>query len=226
MWQSKEGEIRRKELLDAALELFYEQGYDATSINDIIKKVGVTKGSFYYHFKSKEEVLDAIALRHAEQMVEIIKEVTLDEGKSAVCMINALILRIQEYRAETKSDRLKTHNILNKTENLKLKKKIHENYISLSKPIIHSIIEKGIEEGVFNTTYPNELTELFINLSISFNGSLNSLMSEIQGKPENIKKIETKVLFYEEVIEKIFDIPKGTIKIKEPFIKNLLKNNK
>jgi len=53
---SKDGDIRKQELLDAALQLFYEKGYEKTSVNDIIEKVGVSKGAFYYYFKSKEEV--------------------------------------------------------------------------------------------------------------------------------------------------------------------------
>ncbi|MEK4029854.1 TetR/AcrR family transcriptional regulator [Pseudobacillus sp. FSL P4-0506] len=47
---------RREELLHAALEIFATKGYHATKISDIVKQTGVAQGTFYWHFKSKEEI--------------------------------------------------------------------------------------------------------------------------------------------------------------------------
>ncbi|MCK4578956.1 MAG: TetR/AcrR family transcriptional regulator, partial [Candidatus Marinimicrobia bacterium] len=49
----KEYDERKTEFLDAARELFYSLGYEQTSVNTIIEKVGVSKGTFYHYFKSK-----------------------------------------------------------------------------------------------------------------------------------------------------------------------------
>ena len=46
----------RERILDAALDLFIEQGYDKTSLREIAERVGVTKAALYYHFESKEEI--------------------------------------------------------------------------------------------------------------------------------------------------------------------------
>ena len=64
---SKDYDVRKQEFLDAAQKLFYEQGYDQTSVNTIIDAVGVSKGTFYHYFKSKEDLLDALAERVAMQ---------------------------------------------------------------------------------------------------------------------------------------------------------------
>ena len=50
----------RQEILDAALVLFADQGYDKTSLREIAEQVGVTKAALYYHFPSKEEILVAL----------------------------------------------------------------------------------------------------------------------------------------------------------------------
>ncbi|MBR6476951.1 MAG: helix-turn-helix transcriptional regulator, partial [Lachnospiraceae bacterium] len=60
MANGKEAEERKKEILDAAEELFIARGYDETSTSDILEKVGIARGTLYYHFKSKEEILDAL----------------------------------------------------------------------------------------------------------------------------------------------------------------------
>jgi AcrR family transcriptional regulator len=50
----------RQEILDTALELFADQGYDKTSLREIAERVGVTKAALYYHFRSKEDILVAL----------------------------------------------------------------------------------------------------------------------------------------------------------------------
>ena len=54
----------RQQIVDAADQLFYERGYEATAFADIAAAVGISRGNFYYHFRTKDEILAAvIALR-------------------------------------------------------------------------------------------------------------------------------------------------------------------
>ena len=50
----KEHEERKNEILDTAEILFEEKGYDKCSVNDILNRIGIAKGTFYHYFKSKE----------------------------------------------------------------------------------------------------------------------------------------------------------------------------
>jgi AcrR family transcriptional regulator len=56
------GEMRER-ILDVALELFNEQGYDKTSLREIAERLGVTKAALYYHFERKEDILFQLHLR-------------------------------------------------------------------------------------------------------------------------------------------------------------------
>lgn len=47
-------------IINAADELFYQQGFESTSFGDIAAAVGITRGNFYHHFKSKEAILEAV----------------------------------------------------------------------------------------------------------------------------------------------------------------------
>jgi len=58
----KKGEITRLAIEDAAVELFMEQGYHATSMRQIAEKAGLALGGIYNHFKSKEEIFEAIII--------------------------------------------------------------------------------------------------------------------------------------------------------------------
>jgi AcrR family transcriptional regulator len=53
----------RQRILDVALDLFTEQGYDGTSLREIAERLGVTKAALYYHFESKEDILMALHMR-------------------------------------------------------------------------------------------------------------------------------------------------------------------
>src|ERR1700744_2476893 len=50
----------RERILDVALELFNDQGYDATSLREIAERLGITKAALYYHFRSKDDILGAL----------------------------------------------------------------------------------------------------------------------------------------------------------------------
>lgn len=63
----------RDRIIEAADQLFYQQGYEQTSFSNIADAVGITRGNFYYHFKSKDEILDAVIgmrLINTEKMLE------------------------------------------------------------------------------------------------------------------------------------------------------------
>jgi AcrR family transcriptional regulator len=53
----------RQRILNVALDLFTEQGYDGTSLREIAAQLGVTKAAIYYHFESKEDILMALHMR-------------------------------------------------------------------------------------------------------------------------------------------------------------------
>src|SRR3984957_14822679 len=59
----------RQEILRTAARLFQQQGYDATSMNDVAAGLKLSKGGLYYHFKSKDEILFHI-MSHAMQITE------------------------------------------------------------------------------------------------------------------------------------------------------------
>ncbi|MCT7374838.1 TetR/AcrR family transcriptional regulator [Chelativorans salis] len=53
-------ETTREQIIEAADELFYRQGYEHTSFTDIAETVQISRGNFYYHFKTKDDILNAV----------------------------------------------------------------------------------------------------------------------------------------------------------------------
>jgi TetR/AcrR family transcriptional regulator, cholesterol catabolism regulator len=68
----KEGD-RRKEIIEASIELFYEYGYQKASLRDIARRVGITQAAIYYHFKNKEEILLTIIDKYSNELYFTLK---------------------------------------------------------------------------------------------------------------------------------------------------------
>lgn len=72
-----DNEGRKQRILDAAANLFVHYGYDKTTVDDIAREAGVSKGAIYLHFKSKDELFEALFIQemtaHAERWFELIE---------------------------------------------------------------------------------------------------------------------------------------------------------
>jgi AcrR family transcriptional regulator len=84
----------RERILDIALELFTEHGYDKTSLRDIAERLGTTKAALYYHFKSKSDILLELHLRLHAIGRDVLDELeALEDGAQRAAAWPALIDR-------------------------------------------------------------------------------------------------------------------------------------
>jgi AcrR family transcriptional regulator len=70
---TKEPDVRKQEILDAAMELFAAKGYEKTTIADIANKLHISQGLYYRYFKTKDEIFEAGLEHYANHFVEIYK---------------------------------------------------------------------------------------------------------------------------------------------------------
>jgi AcrR family transcriptional regulator len=80
---AREGAATRERILDIALELFTDQGYEKTSLRDIAERLGTTKAALYYHFQRKEDILLELHLRlHALGFEALDQLERLEDGQA------------------------------------------------------------------------------------------------------------------------------------------------
>lgn len=156
----KEGEVRKQEILLAARELFVNKGYDQTSINDILHVVDIAKGTFYYYFASKEEVLETIILDIVEEGARRAEYILQDKS---VPLVNRIMMAIMAQAPEFEgSDEIKEE--LHKVENAKLQQLYLEAMLQRMTLVMEAPISEGIEQGLFQTEYPTECIEQILLL--------------------------------------------------------------
>jgi AcrR family transcriptional regulator len=81
--RERKKERLRSELLNAALELFRERGYDETRVVDIVERVEVSEGTFFNYFNTKDALLDEIALVQVDLFTQVLRY-ELDQSSQAV----------------------------------------------------------------------------------------------------------------------------------------------
>lgn len=91
----EDARLTREHLLDSALELMIKRGYSNVTLNDLAEFAGLTRGAFYWHFKSKEDILHAIINKEAEflhdLMAELILNKELPSDKHLIFVIQGII---------------------------------------------------------------------------------------------------------------------------------------
>lgn len=154
----KDAEVRKNEILDAADELFALKGYDGTSTNDILEKVGIARGTLYHHFKSKEEIMDALIERYSLRLLSKAKEIAEDRSIPIVERIIRVVMALNFSGGSSRQ--IMEH--IHKPQNALMHRKLERVVIRGVTPIMAGIIQEGVEQGIFHTPYPYECMEMVV----------------------------------------------------------------
>ncbi|MCM3786719.1 TetR/AcrR family transcriptional regulator [Neobacillus mesonae] len=154
----KTAEERRKEILDAAEDLFSKQGFNGTSTNDILEKVGIARGTLYHHFKSKEDIMNALIERYSDLLLSAAQQVAADRSIPVVERIIRVVMALNLSGGST--EEIMEH--IHKPENALMHQKIQKVIIHGVTPIMTEIIREGIQQGLFNTPFPYECMEMIV----------------------------------------------------------------
>jgi len=155
---SKKHDVRQNEILDAAETLFIQKGYEKATINDILDKAEIGKGTFYHYFKSKEDVMDAVIGRMVERVVNTAEVIADDTKLSVHEKIRSIILSLNI----SESPNGPMIEELHQPSNAKMHQKSIVETIRAIAPILSGVVEQGIHEGVYNTPYPLETIEFLL----------------------------------------------------------------
>jgi AcrR family transcriptional regulator len=148
--KQKEQVNTKSELVEAAWELFAHQGYDKTTVNAIIEKVGVSKGAFYHYFESKEDVLDAVVEHLTEHVLEDLEPVLNDAGMNATHKLDCLLSVFRTWKAESLEMVRDISMVLNRDENIIIRHKVDRRTDEMLLPPLTDIIAQGLEEKTFD----------------------------------------------------------------------------
>ncbi len=161
----------KKELIiEAAESLFIEKGYVETKVEDITKKIGISKGNFYTYFKSKDDVLYEIIEMNKIKTGERIGEIDVNRSPSEILeeffifKIKRFLKHIHTINLKTIGELLENEKINRAREEIKnmelefLEENVLKKYDKQDKAII-KFIHSSVEAFIFNESCDGELEE-------------------------------------------------------------------
>ena len=176
----KEAEERKNEILDVAERLFGTKGFDNTSTSDILNEVGIARGTLYYHFKSKEDILDAMIDRMTGRLVE--KAAAL-LAKKEIPVLKRLTMMMTALNVNGSLGQEIMEQV-HKPQNALMHQKMQERLLAGVNPLVTALIREGIAQGICKTEYPAEVAEMTLLYS---NTAFDTLAEH--GKEERERKI-------------------------------------
>ena len=205
----KKGIERRDQIIEAAERLFYEKGYEQTSVQDVLDALSLSKGGFYNYFQSKIELLEAVcrrqSVRDAEEMTAAVAR---QEG--AVAKLNTLLRYCGLLRADRMDFALLVLRVGYLGGSLQLRACLREGLMETALPMMREIILEGMAENVFFTRFPDDIGELILQLFANITDELAMLIAS--GAPENqMGDMLTRLETYRCSVETLLGAPFGTI---------------
>ena len=189
---AKTKEERRNEIIETAGKLFEKKGYEQTQVQDIVNEIGVAKGLFYYYFKSKDEVMEELADRYADAIIDAVNKL-IDKDISTFDKINR-IFQIFIDSAEKKSGIFM--GILN-VKNGKTHERIFFNVGKKMVPLVTELILSGNDNGECNCSDPKFITEFLVS-------GLFNIMNQIS-PDEKIDYLKEKLPTIKTMILKLYN---------------------
>ena len=207
----KKGELRREAIIRTAERLFFEKGYEETSIQDILDELSISKGGFYHHFDSKIALLSEICRQRGELELERVRS-EIQSGKlkpvqklnlllSVLHMFangepefNALVLKVSYLEGDVNfRDQMRTFNI------------------SALRPLMDGVIEEGMANGSFFTRHPGKLGELLLQLGCDINDEVCRILAANPENPDCVIEIMELLDTYRESVEMLSGAEFGKI---------------
>lgn len=195
--QNKKSKERRNEILRISQKLFNRKGFAQTSINAIMKEVGMAKGGFYYYFESKDQILDELVDRYIESKIAKVEPIVNDDNLDA--LVKLKLMFIAEFEHDIQYNTLDNH--LHDIKNVDMHQRVLVKMVEKYAPIINKVILQGIQQGIFKVEYPLEASEFLVS---GFH-----FLCDLGIFNWNKNEYRRKIKATEEIIEKTLGIEKG-----------------
>ena len=155
----KKGEKRKKMLLKIAYDMFLTQGYDNTSVDEIIEKAQIAKGTYYYYFQSKEQMLEEVIdmmIKNEVKMAEQIIRTDISVPQKIVGILTSMKPTEEEQPIK---------NTLFQEENVLMHHKVRKKLIDTLTPLLSEVIKEGVNEGIFKCDNIPERVKMLLIIS-------------------------------------------------------------
>jgi AcrR family transcriptional regulator len=211
--KEKEYAVKRNEILDAAQQLIYTKGYDQMTIQDILENLQISKGAFYHYFDSKPTLLEELVLRMVDQVQQLLLPIVQDPSLGTLDKFQHFFAMLSQWKSERKDFFLELLRVWYADENALVRHKLNMARNSLLKPMLITIIQQGIQEGVFTTSFPDQASDITLSLLYSLGDTIARLFSSLEPEQNEMRTITTTIDAYTDALERVLGAPSHSLQL-------------
>lgn len=209
----RKGDQSRKKIIDAAEKLFAENGYAATSVQDILDALGMSKGGFYHYFDTKMELLTEVCARRAEESYSRGVENVRSMRGGPVEKLNAAVKLMNMLDREGPSMLGTLTEMGMNGDDALIMRKLRVTTMRLVAPLIEEIIDVGVREKQFTVRRPGETARLITLLALDVNEEAAREIAINYRAPECAFSVLDMLSAYRDAIETLLNAPYGSIEL-------------
>ena len=161
----KKGDIKRVQILDTAEKLFFEQGYDRTSVQDILNALQMSKGGVYHYFDAKDSVLRAVSERRAQSRFDQLNAAIYGSRRSPVEKLNMILAMANLFEAEQVPFAALMLKLCYVDRDAAMNAHRRRVLVDRLLPTLNDVIAEGVADGSFHTRHPMEIGRLLLLLA-------------------------------------------------------------
>jgi AcrR family transcriptional regulator len=201
-----------------AQTLFFEQGYDATSVEQIISRAGLSKGAFYYYFSSKEAMLEALAEQMAQEAAFVTQAIAADQTLNGFERLDLFLKQNRRLKVERAPEALALFEALFRPENIALYHHVFTRVSRVLAPLVAGILQQGIDDGSFLSGDAGAMAEILLALSTTTHDIVAALIGAETDEAFKVAAaaFERRWVMQGIVADRILGLPEGSIQFIEP----------
>ena len=161
-------EIRQEQIKKAVLDIIFEDGLDQLSTRNLAKRVGITEGAIFRHFKSKRDIMLGIMQDVKYNLMSELRRITLS-AESTEKRLFSFLCRHVKYLIDNRGITILLFSEAAHMNDKELKETLHE-ILSEQKSLIGKIIKDGMSEGLWNKKLdPDDVATVYMGIPITLN---------------------------------------------------------
>ena len=212
----KKGDVRRSQIIDTAERLFFERGYENTSVQDILDIMNLSKGGFYHHFESKMAVLEEVCERRCRsRFSQAVREICMSD-ESAVQKLNSLMGLMNIFEREDAKFIALYMKVCYLDRDTTLKERLKQVIISELADAVSDVIINGKDAKELYTRTPEYAGRVVLTMAYSAQDEALEILASNPNDSDSIVEVLNLMSAYRDAIELTLNAPFGSIELFDP----------
>ncbi|MFN8470989.1 MAG: TetR/AcrR family transcriptional regulator [Anaerolineae bacterium] len=205
--------VRRDEILDVAQRLVQTKGYEAMTIQDILDRLGISKGAFYHYFGSKGELLEGIIERMLTEVEGRVAPIVNAPDLPALEKFHRFFAVVAAWKTAQRELALALLDIWYIDENALVRQKTRSLMARRIAPMVTLIVQQGVREGTWTTLYSDSIGVVVLSLLQDLSDALAEVLLASDPAQRTLSHAQATVAAYTDALERVLGSERGSLEI-------------